>query len=96
MIISSGKFVYLVHHFLNDSGRFVVIFIGGFLILEVNIGVLRGTLLNGVFGVERAFLEIFYIFHIDELFHFVVIESVYLLNFVAGSEPVKEVQERNF
>ena len=57
---------------------------------------MRGAFLNGVLEVERAGTEVRYVVHVYERFHFVVVDDVYLADFVAGSEPVEEVKERNF
>ena len=48
-----------------------------------------------MFGVERAGTEIFDIFKIDEFLHILVIDRFDLGNFVARSETVEEVKERN-
>ena len=95
VITSARQSRNLVHHLLNDCRGCFVISVGGFSVLEVSIAVLRRTFLNRVFGVERAGTEIFDIFKIDEFLHILVIDRFDLRNFVARSETVEEVKERN-
>ena len=96
MIASAGEGGNFIHIALNDSGRFEIVFISSLSVLEICIGILRGTLLNGVFGVERARAEVRNGVHIHKFFHLVVIYYVDFGNFVAGSEAVKEMKEGNF
>ena len=93
MIGPAGELGHLVHHFLYDRGRRVVIGVRGLAVLEVNVRILRGAALNGVLGVQRAGAEILDILHVDEGFHLVVVDDVDFRDFVAGAEPVEEVQE---
>ena len=96
MIISAGELGHFVHHFLNDSRGCEIILVRGLPVLEISIAVLSRTFLDRVLRVECAFFEIIDIIHIDEGFHFVVIDHVDLGNFVRSSETVKEMQERHF
>ena len=82
-------------HSFYDGGSGGVVVVGGFPVLEVNVGVLGGTLLDGVLGVESPAPEILDILHVDQLLHFFVIENFDLGDFVAGAEAVEEVQEGN-
>ena len=86
----------LVHHLLHDGGGGFVILVRRFAVLEVDVRILRRAFLNRMFGVERACAEIFDFLHVDEGFHFVVIDDVDLAHFMAGTEPVEEVQKRHF
>ena len=96
VIFSAGEGGNFLHIFGDYSGNRSVIFIGGFSVLEVYVAVLRGAFLNGVFGVKGACAEFVDVFHVDELFHILVIDGVDLADFVAGAEAVEEVDERNF
>ena len=96
MITSARQSRNLVHHLLYDCGNRLVISVGGFSVLEVSIAVLGRTFLNGVIGVKRATSEIFYIFHIHEFFHILVVDSLYFGNLVARSETVEEMKEGYF
>ena len=96
MIASAGQRGNFVHVLLDDAGNGCVVFVCGFPVLEVNVAVLRGTLLNGVFGVQSARSEIVDIFHVDQFLHVFVIDGVDLADLVRGTESVKEVDERNF
>ena len=96
MITSARKSGNFIHHLLNDCRNFVVIFVRGFSVLEVSIAVLSRTFLNRVIGVQRSLSEILDIFHIDEFLHILIVDSLDLGYFVARSETVEEVKERNF
>ena len=93
-----------VHHLLNDCGSGGIVAVCRFPVLEIGVAVLRGALLNGVLGVERAGLEVCYVcgdtrsFANCTDFGIVVrvVPNVYLGNFVGGSETVEEVNERHF
>ena len=92
-----------VHHFLNYSGSGSVVAVCGFPVLEIGVAVLRGTFLNGVFGVERARLKVCNIGFNSRFganfadFRIVVriVPNVYFSYFVAGSETVEEIDERH-
>ena len=96
VITSARKRGNFIHHLLNDCGNFVVIFVRGFSVLEVSIAILSRTFLNRVIGVQRSLSEIFDIFHIDEFLHILIVDSLDFGYFVARSETVEEVKERNF
>ena len=89
------------HHFGNDFGNGLIVGVCRFSVLEVGVAVLCSTLLNGVFGIERAGLERVYIFLHTELieqrldFGIVVrfVKAFHFGIFVGGSEPVEEMQE---
>ncbi len=81
---------------LYNSRRSFIILICGFAVLEINVGVLSRAHLVRVLGIERARLEFLYVVHIDEREHFVVVYNVDFAHFVARSETVEEMKERNF
>ena len=95
VVAAPGELVHLFHHLRYDGGSGEVILVRRFAVLEIGIAVLRRALLDGVFGVERAALEIVDVLHVDERFHLVVVDDVDLGNLVRGAESVKEVQERH-
>ena len=95
MVAAAGQLVHLFHHLFDDGRGGVVVLVGRLAVLEVGIAVLRGALLDGVFGVEGAALEVLDVLHVDERLHFVIVDDVDLRDLVRGAEAVKEVQERH-
>ena len=101
MVFSSAFSRNNVHHFLDDCGGSLVIAVRRFSVLEVGVAVLRGTLLNGVLGVQRAGLEVCNVARNFRLvadsadFRVIVgfVPNVYFGNLVAGSEAVEEVDK---
>ena len=91
------------HHFGYDTGNGRVMRVCGFSVLEVGIGVLRRTFLDGMFGVQGAGFEVVHVFlHaqlIENRFDFGVVvrfvESFDFGIFVRSTEAVEEVQERH-
>ena len=84
-----------IHVFLNNSRNRVIVFVGCFTTLEVNIGVLSSNLQVRRFRLQRAGTETFNVFRFNQILQVVVGDFFHLLNFVRSTETVKEVQERN-
>ena len=95
MMLATGDFRHLSHSFFNEVGNGVVIFIGNFAALEVDVGVLRGAADNGMIGVKSATTELFNGIPIQNFCEIRIINDFDLLNFVGSAETVKEVDERN-
>ena len=98
LVLTSGDSLCVFHSFFHDSGNCVVVAVASFTVLEVDIGVLSGTLLNGVFGVESTLLEvvdILGVFLFYESLDVGVVGNFNLRNFVRSSETVEEVHKRN-
>ena len=87
--------VNLVHVLLNNFGKGFVVFVGGLFNLEENVGVLGGTALFGVFGVERTVTELFNRLFIEHFVKVFIVPNLDFLNFVRGAETVEEVNKRN-
>ena len=93
LIITADLLVDLLHITFNDCGNSVVILVAGFSCLEEDVGVLSGTAENGMLGVESALSEFVDSLHVDHFGKILVIPDFNLLNFMAGSEAVKEMNE---
>ena len=93
VVLATGDGLYLLHALLNDFGSGQVVTVGGLTVLEVDIGVLGGTGLMGMFGVQRAGAELVYLVPGNDLGDVFVVDRVDLLDFMAGTEAIKEVQE---
>ena len=99
LVFSAGYLLYVFHRFFHYCGNGFVILVARLAVLEVDVGVLRGALLNGVFGVECAGLEFADIRHVLFVHHLLdvrIIYHLYLAHFVGSAETVEEVQERHF
>ena len=94
MILSAGDARDLIHHGLDDAGNCVIVFVCGFSVLEVDVGILRRACLMRMFGVEGTCAETVDIVKVDEGLDFVVVDDVDFADFVRGSETVEEVYER--
>ena len=95
LVLPAGELGNGLHLLLDYLGNGLIVLVDGLSALEIDVGVLSGTLLLGVLGIERAVLEIAYLIHVDEGLHLVVFDRVDLADFVAGTETVEEVQERH-
>ena len=104
MVVSAALGGNEVHHLLNDAGGSYIVAVCRLSVLEVGVAVLRGALLDGMFGVERPGLEVCNVFCNSGFvadspdFRIVVsfVPHVDFGNFVRGSETVEEVDEGNF
>jgi len=95
VVLSARERADLIHLRLYDRGDGVVVFIGSFSVLEVDIGVLRGALLMGMLRIESAGAELVHLFEVDKLFYLVILDRVDLAHLVRSAEAVEEAQERH-
>ena len=95
MILAPGQLADLIHVILDDAGDLKVTLVGSFTALEIDIGVLRGTCLMGMLGIESTSTEGIDCIVIEELCHILILDLLDLLNLVGGAEAVKEVYEGN-
>lgn len=96
VIASAGDGLLFCHHFFHDFRNRVVVLVGGFSVLEVDVRVLGGAALNRVFRVQSSCFEVRDFVHVDERSDFFVFRKNHFAHFVAGAETVEEVKERNF
>ena len=93
MILASRELFDLGHMLLDDVGDDCVETICGFLGLEENVRILRGSLLVGVLGIHRLGLEAGDRVKIDELCKVLEVENLDFLDLMRCPEAVEEVQE---
>ena len=95
VMLTAGNLRHLSHSFFNEIGNSVVVFIGNFAALEVDVGVLRSTADNGMIGVKSATTELFDGIPIQDFCEIRIIHDFDFLNLVRSAETVEEVDERN-
>ena len=93
VIVAAGQLAHLRHGLLDNLGHSQVILVASLTALEINVGVLGGTGLMGMIGVQAAGAELFHLVPGNQLGDLVVLGRVDLLDLVAGTEAVKEVEE---
>ena len=94
-VVSAGELVDLAHVLFDDGGDFFKLGVAGLAALEEDVGVDGGTSCRRVFRVEGVLSECFQRFHVHQRAQVFIIERFDLLDLVAGTETVEEVQERH-
>ncbi len=94
-IFAPRQFSEQIHTFLDNGGCFRIQFVGGFAALEINVGVLCGTADGRAVRCHPAVTV-----GQDQIIrqHFaqhIIFDAGQTRFFVAGAEPVKEMQERH-
>ena len=95
MILTAGQLRYLIHTFLHHTRYRIVELIGSLAVLEVGVCILRSTALMRMLRIHCTFAERLDGIHIRQLGHVFIIDDLYLLDLVRGTESIKEVQERH-
>ena len=95
VIFSAGDSADLVHVALNDVRKCIVIGVCGFAVLEVDIRIFCCAADDRVIRVQSSCSEISQCFLIDERSQFIIIQDFNLLDFMACTETIEEVDERN-
>ena len=93
VILAAGELANLVHIILYDVGQVEIQLVGSLAALEVDIGVLGGAGKMGMLGIEGAVAEALYGVPVQQLIHILIVDELYLLDFVGGAEAVEEVYE---
>lgn len=93
VILSARDARHFVHHVLDDAGDRLIVLVGGFAVLEIDVGVLRRARLMRMLGVEGTRAETVDVVKVHEALYLVVVDDVDLAHFVRGPESVKEVDE---
>ena len=93
LVAAAGEALNLLHALFHDAGHRLVVLVGGFAVLEEDVGVLGGAGLAGPLGVEGAGAEGGHFVPVHQLLDVFVVDLVDLLQLVAGAEAVKEVEE---
>ena len=95
LIIRSDLGIHLVHVLLDHVRNGIVGFVAGLSGLEKDIRILCGTHLARMAGIQTVVLKVADCLMIDHLVQVFVIPNLNLLNFMGGTEAVKEVDKRN-
>ena len=95
VILTTGKFGDFAHVFFYDFRQFVVIGVNCFTSLEIDVRVLSSTADNRVVRVQATLTEGSNCVFVQQFCQFIIFQNFNFLNFVGGTEAVKEVQERN-
>ena len=90
---TAGEGADLRHVILHDGGNGVIVLVGRFTILEVDIGVLRRAAQVRMLGVQGPLTELLHRVVIEELAHVLIVDGLDLLDLVGGTEAVEEVDE---
>ena len=95
MILAAGQFLDLGHIGLDDLGNRVIVGVGDFTLLEVDVRILRGSPHHRVIRVQGPAAESVQGILVDQAGQFVVFDDLDLLGLMRGPEAVEEVHERN-
>ena len=95
VVLASGQLAHFVHVMLHDGRDRLVVLVGSFTVLEVNVRVLRAAAQVRMFGVERTGTEGRNRIAVEQLIHILIIDRFDLLDFMGGAEAVEEVHERH-
>ena len=94
LIITARDFIDLAHVFLDDFRNRLVVAVGRFAILEVNIRILRRAARHRSIRAQRPRPKRGECFLIDQARQHFLIEHLNFLDFMTGAETVKEIDER--
>ena len=89
----AGEGADLLHVVLHDGGNGLIILVGRFAILEVDVGVLGRAAQVGMLGVQGPLTELLHRVVVQELTHVLIVDDLDLLDLVGGAEAVEEVDE---
>ena len=95
VIFATGHFGDFAHVFFYDFRKSIVVVVYCFTSLEVDVRVLSSTADNRIVRVQTALTECRNCIFIKEFCQFIVFHNFDFLDFVRGTEAVKEVQEGN-
>ena len=95
LVLAAHQLGDLLHDLFHDFGHGVVVLVGGFTVLEVDVGVLGGALLMRMLRIQGALAEGLHLVPGNHGLDVLVVDGVDLLHFVAGTETVEEMQERH-
>ena len=95
LVVCTELGVDLVHVGLDDCGQLIVELVAGFPVLEEDVSVLVASSHVGMLGIQSVLPELLNGLHVAHVLEIVIVPDLDLLDFVAGSESVEEVDERN-
>ena len=95
VVFAAGDLADLFHIMLDNAGHRVIILVGCFTTLEIDVRVLRRAALMRMFRIQRASAECLDRIVIEQFTHVFVVDGFDLLHFVGGTEAIEEMKERN-
>ena len=95
LVFGAELLVDLVHVILGHVDDGIIIFVGGFAVLEEDVGVLRRAALRGMLRIEGAAAEGVDGLPVEHIAQILVIPLFDLLNLMGGTEAVEEMHEGN-
>ena len=95
MVLAAGQSADLSHIVLHHIGQSRIITVVGFTQLEIDIGIIHQRAHTGILGIQGVGPELGQRVIVHQLGIFIVVQHIDLLNLMAGTESVKEMQERN-
>ena len=95
LVVCANLLIDLVHVFLNNRRKCIVVRVAGLSYLEEDIRVLSRTALTRVVRVQCILTECIDCIHICHIFQIFIIPGLDLLNLMGCTETIEEVNERN-
>ena len=95
LVVGAELGVDLVHVLLDNGGQGLIVLVAGLAVLEEDIAVFVAAAHVGMLGVERMLAELGHGIHIAHVLQVLVIPDSDLLDLMAGTEAVEEVDEGN-
>ena len=93
LVVAAGDGGDALHGVNHDGGHFVVEGVAGFAVLEVDVGVLGGAALMGMFRIHGVVAEFLNLVPVHDLADVFIVDDFDLADFVRGTEAVEEVAE---
>ena len=94
MICTTGDLLNFAHGLFDDGRNCIVVSIGSFTALEIDIRVLSSTGLMRMFRIQSTITEFLDLIPWHDLAEFIIVRKGYFLDFMAGTETIEEMQER--
>ena len=95
LIVSTNLGINLVHIFLNNCRKSVIVWVAGFSCLEEDIRVLSRASLAWMIWIQCMLAESIYSVHVNHFLKVLIIPGLNLLNLMGCTETVEEVDEWN-
>ena len=93
MIVTAGQAGNVIHISLHNVRNSQIEWVGCFAMLEIYIRIFSGSADNRMVRSHGMFSETGQCLFVDQRFQFIIIEDFYLLDFMTGTESIKEIDE---